>query len=341
MAPLGLTMTDQEISQNGECGLLEHQSESIPSPIDTGSKISISDSVIQTSIHINQESKENGLCPNCKSVTQNIIACRMCTELYCCNICNNEIEKEKEELINKFPVFYDPDKTPVEYLFHHPELTKIAFEHLTRTCPECYKNYLKSNDLEGLSKIHKLKKKMYELIDKCFDGKNYVWPKMENYEWAPLQYEMHETEQYFWYKLQRIPDVYPRLEGYPENFAKYFIDLLVNMNSKIYSKFEQYKSIKRKEPIEHQNDRVYIKNDPHLVMINYGKYENLDSPQLFMDSKLTPIYNSEMKEVIPYSNAKQMLGESKWVLDFELNLGELHTENVEIIVMCFYRKNLE
>ena len=58
-----------------------------------------------------------------------------------------------------------------------------------------------------------------------------------------------------------------------------------------------------------------------------------------MGIERNPILNRDLTEMIPYSKAKQVLGDLNWIFDFELNLGPNFETGCETIVMGFFREN--
>jgi hypothetical protein len=309
------------------------------------------DGVIVGDIQITQTFREPVKCPECNSISTEIRSCRLCSDLFSCNVCKDEIDEEKKAKIRIVPKVSNVEKIPHKNWIHHPKIGDLAEKHLDRTCKKCFMKYLNDNDLPALSKIMNQRNELIELCDFLFEVNNYIWPRAENNEWPPHKYEMMKSEEYYSITLGDMGEILPITGGLKEplnsrervySFTDYFIHRMNKLRQLMWHSFETYKQIERKSTKSMPSKPLMANDDTHLLMLQYSKYS--DEPphyMLQMDSyfRRTIQLNSDLSasETYPYSEVRNKLFKEGWTFDFELDLGELTYRNVPTVVMCFFR----
>lgn len=293
------------------------------------------DGVIVGDIHISQDIRQNAKCTRCNSVSPEIISCRQCRDLFSCSVCKNEVESIKKKLIRTFP----------------QTLANLVEKHLDRTCEKCISKYNEDNNLQGLNKILQLRQVLFALCDTLFDEENYVWPKMENHEWAPYRYEMLKEHEFFSTNLADMGEILPKPLQNEQPLAKihqvyslfeYLNQRLENLRELMLKSFANFKNVERKKGKSVPFQPKFKFDGKYLLTLQYSKiYDDPPRYMFQMDSFFqSPInLNSDLtaSERFPYSEAKEILLKQGWTFDFEIEVGKLTYRNIPTKFMCFFK----
>jgi hypothetical protein len=291
------------------------------------------DGVIVGDIHISQNIRQNVKCIRCNSVSPEFLSCRQCSELFSCGVCKNEVESIKKKMFRTYS----------------QTLTKLVEKHLDRTCEKCISNYTEDNDLQGLNEVLQLRQVLFTLCDTLFGEDNYVWPKIENNEWAPFRYEMLKEHEFFSTSLADMGEILPKpLQSGPSlakihqvySLFEYLNQRLTNLQELMWKSFANFKSVERKKGKHVPFQPNFEFDGRYLLTLQYSKSYD-DQFRLEMDSFFnSPIIlnsNGTASERLPYSEAKEILSKQGWTFDFEIGVGELTYRNIPTIILCFFK----
>ena len=230
-------------------------------------------------------------------------------------------------------------------------LASLVEIHLDRTCEKCISKYSEDNNLEELYKIMACRQALFVLCDTLFSEENYVWPKMENYEWAPQRYEMLKEHEFFHTSLFDMGDILPKPLHNEQPLAKihqvyslfeYLNQRLENLRELMLKSFANFKNVERKKDKSVPFQPKFKFDGKYLLTLQYSQiYDNPPRYMFQMDSFFQSPINlnndGTASERFPYSEAKEILLKQGWTFDFEIGVGELNYRNTPTKVMCFFK----